>query len=477
MRDETELEAVRRARDTVLANISHEFRTPLSAQLASVELLLDGLDAMPRERLGELLQSLQRGTLRLTRLIDNLLESVRIESGQLGIRRQPVSLAQVVEDAEDLMAGLLTQRRQVLRIAIPADLPQITGDAPRLTQVVTNLLANANKYGPEDSEISIGATHKAAQVELWIEDAGPGAPELEGTSIFERFYRAADREPDPRGLGLGLWIVKSIVERHGGEVRAGRTAAGSDALHRPAADRRGGRVKLLVVDDDPDLLALVAFSLTNSGYAVVKATDTGEALKVFDSELPDLVILDINLPSGSGFDVCKAIRARSEVPVMMLTARGDEEDLVRALELGADDYLTKPFSPRTLLARVKALLRRAGIEQGDVVASGRVALDLEAHAISIDGGAPLRLTRLETRLLQILVAQAGHVVSAERLLAHVWGHRGSGDRQLLKQLVHRLRQKLERDPAGADLLHTESGVGYRLKAVEGDAHLLRRIKR
>ena len=115
---------------------------------------------MPRERLGELLQSLQRGTLRLTRLIDNLLESVRIESGQLGIRHQPVSLAQVVEDAEDLMAGLLTQRRQVLRIAIPADLPQITGDAPRLTQVVTNLLANANKYGPEDSEISVGAARK-----------------------------------------------------------------------------------------------------------------------------------------------------------------------------------------------------------------------------------------------------------------------------------------------------------------------------
>jgi DNA-binding response OmpR family regulator len=223
-------------------------------------------------------------------------------------------------------------------------------------------------------------------------------------------------------------------------------------------------VKLLVVDDDPDLLALVAFSLTNAGYAVVKAVDTGEALRVFEAEVPNLVILDINLPSGSGFDVCKAIRARSEVPVMMLTARGEEEDLVRALELGADDYLTKPFSPRTLLARVKALLRRAGIEQADIVESGRVSLDLEAHTISMDGGAAIRLTRLETRLLQILVAQAGHVVSAERLLAHVWGHRGSGDRQLLKQLVHRLRQKLEKEPAGAGLLHTESGVGYRLKA-------------
>jgi signal transduction histidine kinase len=226
MRDETELEAVRRARDSVLANISHEFRTPLAAQLASVEMLLDGLDTMPRERLGELLSSLQRGTLRLTRLIDNLLESVRIESGQLGIRRQSVVLAQVVEDAEDLVAGLLAQRGQTLRQELPPDLPAITGDAQRLGQVITNLLANASKFGPEGSEIVVGAERSDRGVVLWVEDAGAGVPEMEGQSIFERFYRSADQEPDPRGLGLGLWIVKSIVERHGGSVAALRTAAG-----------------------------------------------------------------------------------------------------------------------------------------------------------------------------------------------------------------------------------------------------------
>ena len=223
-------------------------------------------------------------------------------------------------------------------------------------------------------------------------------------------------------------------------------------------------MKILAVDDDPDLLALVAFALANAGYAVVKAGDVPGAIKSFDAERPDLVILDINLPGGSGFDVCREIRGRSAVPIMMLTVRGEEEDLVRAIDLGADDYLTKPFSPRTLLARVKALLRRSGIEAGDALAAGSLALDLESQALTIAGGPPFKLTRLETRLLQILIAQAGHVVSTERLLNHVWGHRGSGDRQLLKQLVHRLRQKLERDPAGAELLQTESGIGYRLKA-------------
>ena len=221
-------------------------------------------------------------------------------------------------------------------------------------------------------------------------------------------------------------------------------------------------MKILIVDDDHDLLALVGFALRQAGYVVVDAGDFAAAMRVFMAESPDLAVLDINLPGGSGFAICEAIRTRSRIPVMMLTVRGEEEDVVRALELGADDYLTKPFSPRTLLARVKALLRRAGIEAGGAMAAGELALDLEAHSLRIAGAEPLRLTKLETRLLQILIANAGHVVGTERLLTHVWGHRGSGDRQLLKQLVRRLRQKIEADPAEPRYLQTEPGAGYRL---------------
>jgi DNA-binding response OmpR family regulator len=221
-------------------------------------------------------------------------------------------------------------------------------------------------------------------------------------------------------------------------------------------------LKILVVDDDPDLLALVAFALSQAGYVVVKAADVPSALKVFAAESPDLAILDINLPGGTGYDICEAIRRHSRIPVMMLTARGEEEDLVRALDMGADDYLTKPFSPRTLLARVRALLRRAGLETGGAMSAGDLQLDLEGHALNVGNRAAVKLTKLETRLLQILIANAGHVVGTERLLTHVWGHRGSGDRQLLKQLVHRLRQKIEDDPAEPRYLQTESGAGYRL---------------
>jgi DNA-binding response OmpR family regulator len=221
-------------------------------------------------------------------------------------------------------------------------------------------------------------------------------------------------------------------------------------------------MKIMIADDDRDLLGLIGFALTQAGYLVVRASDGQTALRAFDTESPDLVLLDINMPGASGFQVCEAIRTKSRVPIMMLTVRGEEEDLVRALELGADDYLTKPFSPRTLLARIKALIRRAGVETSAPLSAGRVVLDLEEHTVAVSGGAPVRLTKLELRLLQMLLANAGRSVNSDRLLVQVWGHRNSGDRQLLKQLVHRLRQKIEADPANPTLLQTAAGSGYKL---------------
>jgi DNA-binding response OmpR family regulator len=222
-------------------------------------------------------------------------------------------------------------------------------------------------------------------------------------------------------------------------------------------------MKILVADDDLDLLGLVTYSLTNAGYLVIKASDGPGALAMFDAESPDLVILDINMPGASGFEVCTGIRARGDVPVMMLTARGEEQDLVKALELGADDYLTKPFSPRTLLARVKALLRRSTADRVQApLSAGRVTLDVENHAARIGDGDAIPLTKLELRLLQMLLAQAGRAVNSDRLLVQVWGHRGSGDRQLLKQLVHRLRHKIEANPAVPQLLQTAAPSGYKL---------------
>ncbi len=229
-------------------------------------------------------------------------------------------------------------------------------------------------------------------------------------------------------------------------------------------------MKILVVDDDMELRGLIAYALRQAGYLVVEASDGAAALTVFENEEPGLVILDVNMPRLSGLDVCRRIRETSKVPVMMLTVRSAEEDQVHALDLGADDYLTKPFSPRSLLARVRALLRRAGAEKPAPLAAGDFTLDIEHQAVSVGGAGAVRLTRLEYRLLQLLLANAGHTLPSERLISHVWGSRGAGDRQLLKQLVHRLRQKIETDAAEPQYLVTVSGIGYALQtAGEGEA--------
>ena len=227
MRDETEVEATRRLRDAVLANISHEFRTPLSAQLASIELLLDQLGDLSTQQIGDLVKSLQRGALRLTQLIDNLLESVRIEAGEYTIRRRPVALDEVIEEALELTRPLLEQRQQEAIVQLPYPLPALAGDARRLTQVFVNLVANANKFSPPGTHIRIGGAVEADTVTLWVEDQGPGLPDPAVHSLFARFVRSRTEEPEQGGVGLGLWIVKSIVERHGGRVDAHSSPTGA----------------------------------------------------------------------------------------------------------------------------------------------------------------------------------------------------------------------------------------------------------
>jgi DNA-binding response OmpR family regulator len=225
-------------------------------------------------------------------------------------------------------------------------------------------------------------------------------------------------------------------------------------------------MKILIVDDDQALLSLVSFALRQAGYLPVEAADGNQALALFEREQPDLVILDVNLPGASGFDVCRRIRAQAPTPIMLLTVRSSEEDEVMGLDLGADDFLTKPFSPRALLARVRALLRRAearsdlGGSRPPPYQNGDLALDPENQAVAVGNVPAVRLTKLEFRLLQYLLVNAGHTLPAERLTQHVWGYRGLGDRQLLKQLVHRLRQKIERDPAEPRYLRTVAGTGY-----------------
>ncbi len=227
IRDETALEASHRLRDIILAHISHEFRTPLSAQLASLELLLDQLPDLSVTQVGDLLLALKRGTLRLTHLVDNLLESARIEAGQVRIRHSLLQLDEIVEAALEFTQPLFDQRGQSVLVDLPYPLPPIMGDAPRLTQVLVNLLANANKFAPAGTPIEIGGSLAETSVTLWVADAGPGLPSGHVESLFERFVRARENEPEQGGVGLGLWISASIIDRHHGRLEAHSSSVGT----------------------------------------------------------------------------------------------------------------------------------------------------------------------------------------------------------------------------------------------------------
>ncbi|WP_058833549.1 response regulator transcription factor [Luteimonas abyssi] len=219
-------------------------------------------------------------------------------------------------------------------------------------------------------------------------------------------------------------------------------------------------MRILIVDDDVELSGLLRFALANAGYEAIAAFDGHQALRMIEAQAPDLVVLDVNLPGLDGFAVLETLRRTRDLPVMMLTVRADEEDEVRGLDLGADDYLRKPFSPRALLARVRALLRRGGEGEEPVLAAGPLRIDAERSQAQVGDGAPVRLSTLELRLLRLLLGHQGRPVDAQRVIGFVWSDRDAADRDALKQLVHRLRHKLEQiGGQGAWIEHVHN-VGY-----------------
>ena len=224
--------------------------------------------------------------------------------------------------------------------------------------------------------------------------------------------------------------------------------------------------KVMVVDDEESLLEAIRYALSREGFEVVTATDGGEALRDFEAERPDLVVLDLMLPTLNGWDVCRRIRATSQVPILMLTARDAEVDRVVGLEMGADDYVTKPFSLRELVARVRALLRRAGTAtdgprpETAVLEVGGIRLDQERHEVSVRG-ARVDLPLKEFELLEILMENRNRVLTRQTLIDRVWGYDYVGDTKTLDVHVKRLRARVEEDRHDPKLIVTVRGVGYR----------------
>ncbi|MFN2147208.1 MAG: response regulator transcription factor [Anaerolineales bacterium] len=224
------------------------------------------------------------------------------------------------------------------------------------------------------------------------------------------------------------------------------------------------RRKVLVVDDEPRMIRFIRLNLEHDGFEVYEATRGTEALEKLRDQMPDLVLLDVMMPDLDGFETLRLIREISNVPVIMLTAKGEEDDRVRGLELGADDYVTKPFSPRELVSRVRAVLRRTEMPTQpvhDVIeVDDRLKIDFDRREVWVEGKL-VKLRPTEYRLLYHLVKNAGWVVPHEQLLAKVWGYEYRDETHYLRLYINYLRQKLEKDPSDPQYILTERGVGYR----------------
>ena len=270
-----------------------------------------------------------------------------------------------------------------------------------------------------------------------------------------------------RGAGLGLAICRAIVMAHRGSIEALHREGGG-AIFRirlPLDGRPPMKPLVLMIEDDPQIRRFLRATLAAEDYQFHEALTAEEGIAQAAARQPDLVLLDLGLPDRDGLDVIRGIRQWSQMPIVVLSARGQEKDKIAALDLGADDYVAKPFAVGELLARIRAALRRAAPVAADgadtVIRFGDVQADFEKRLITV-GGQEVHLTPNEYKLLQVLIKHAGRVVTQRQLLNEVWGPQHTEQSQYLRVYVAQLRRKLERDPARPRHLQTEPGVGYRL---------------
>ncbi|MBG0784038.1 MAG: response regulator transcription factor [Anaerolineaceae bacterium] len=229
-------------------------------------------------------------------------------------------------------------------------------------------------------------------------------------------------------------------------------------------DTSARKYRILVVDDEKRMVGFIRLNLEQDGFEVIEAFNGTDALNRLRDSLPDLILLDVMMPDIDGFEVLRTIREISQVPVIMLTAKGEEDDKVKGLELGADDYVTKPFSPRELVSRVKAVLRRGAAfeedEEGVIDVDDRLRIDFGRREVWVDGKL-IKLRPTEYRLLYHLVRNAGWVLTHDQILTKVWGYEYRDEPHYVRLYINYLRKKIEQDPADPKYILTERGVGYR----------------
>ena len=491
MQDMTPMEEIERLRTEFMGMVSHELRTPLSSIKGSATTLLDDASALDPAEVRQFHRIISEQADSMRRLISDLLDVARIEQGTLAVVPEPSDAAVLVDEARNMF--LSAGRRNSIQIDIAPDLPQIMADRRRIIQVLINLLSNAARYSNDLSPIKVSAVQEEFQITFSVADEGRGIPAKRLPFLFRKFSRidGGNQQGDLAGSGLGLAISKGIVEAHGGRIWAESDGPGMGARFTftvPVAERgivggavepaplasrleqtTKGRTRILAVDDDPHALRYIRDALSKAGYDPIVTGDPEDVERLIEEKKPDLALLDLMLPETDGIDLMKSIQETTEVPVIFLSAYGQEEVIAKAFDMGAVDYVVKPFSPTELAARIRAALRRRSglgqLPQPEAYRLGSLTINYAERRVTM-AGRPVVLTATEYALLFELSVNANRVLTHGQLLQRVWGGGSSGDSGLVRTIVKRLRHKLGDDANNPVYIFTEPRVGYRMKKGE-----------
>ncbi len=476
IQDLAPLEDLERSRAEFLGMVSHELRAPLTSIKGSAATVLESVRRVDPEVL-QFFRIINEQANQMDGLISDLLDAGRIDAGTLSVSPESSEVGALVDQARNTF--LSGGGRHVILIDLPRDLPRVMADRHRIVQVLNNLLSNAARHSPEASPIRIAAERDGVHVAVSVADEGRGvAPEL-----LPRLFQKHTGGDGLAQTGLGLAICKGLVEAHGGRISAASDGPGKGmrvtftipavaAADAPESTPDAGtarpqlreRPRILVVDDDPRTLRFVRDALETGGYAPVVTGDHTDLSAMIATEQPQLVLLDLVLPGTDGLELMETVPELAELPVIFISGYGRGETIARALELGATDYVVKPFSPSELTARVSAALRKRAGTQPFVL--GPLTIHYEAHRVSVDGRA-VRLTPTEFELLRVLSVNVGRVVPYGSLLRQVWSGRLYADVRTLRTFVRKLRRKLGEDSSKPIWIVNERGVGYCMPRPDG----------
>ena len=502
IQDITPLEELERLRSEFLGMVSHELRAPLTSIVGATAMALGDSRRQDITAMNQLFQIIEQQTNLMGDLINNLLDMTLIEAGSLSVTPAPADVDDLIAQARG--SFLRGGASNGVEVDLAEDLPQVLADMGRIVQVLDNLLSNASRYSPRSSTIRIAAVQQDQYVAISVTDEGRGLSAGELPHLFGKFSRLVPGhgERETGGSGLGLAICRGIVEAHGGRIWAESDGPGlgtrftftvpmvvgvedgatNGPTHRPDRPDLPVRqhARILAVDDDPQMLWYIRSTLSEAGYTPIVTGNPDEVDLLLEIERPHLVLLDLVLPGTDGFALMKRISEVSEVPVIFISGHGSDAQVARAFEMGAMDYIAKPFSPTELVARIRASLRRrTGPDRTEDLAPyvlGDLAVDFAARSVTV-ADEPVKLTATEFELLAELSASAGRVLTQGQLLSRVWGQALSGNPQtgpqLVRAFVRNLRRKLGDGADNPKYIFTEPRVGYRMPKAESKQPLER----